>query len=132
MHIRKEALISILNSHPSPLTGSTTFNLVNKYGQNLANVCAQLSYHHLLTFVIEQGVDIGVREANGWMLLDFACFYGNLNVVDFLEGDWECDVKVPEQGPLRFEPGNLISLLPVLSHGVPSSMPTSQSTSQST
>ena len=98
-HSREEALISILNSHPWSPKDSTTFNLANEYGQNLAHLCAQLGYHRLLTFVIERGVDINVKDADGWMALDFARFYGDLNAVDILEGDWECDVEVPVQAP---------------------------------
>ena len=117
-HSREESLISILSSHPQPPKDTTAFNLVNEYRQNLAHLCAQLGYHRLLTFVIERGVDISAKDANGWMPLDFARFYGDLNAVDILEGEWECDVKVPERGPLRLEPKNLISSSLVPSPGV--------------
>ena len=96
---REEVLISILNSHPWSPVASTAFNLANKYGQNLAHLCAQLGYHRLLTCLIEWGLDINVKDANGWTPLDFARFYGDLDAVDILEGGWEDDVEVLEQSP---------------------------------
>ena len=105
---REDALISILTSHSRPPEGSTAFNLVNKCGQNLAHLCAQLRYHRLLISAIEWGVDISIMDANGWTPLDFARFYDDLNAVDILEGGWEDDQEVLERGP--FSPTQIKSI----------------------
>src|SRR5258708_2646259 len=107
---REEALISILSLHPWSPEYSAAFNLVNKYGQNLAHLCAQLHYHRLLITVIEWGVDISVRDANGWTPLDFARFYGDVDAMDILEGGWEDDMETLEEG--NFSPVQLTSMVP--------------------
>jgi len=53
------------SNNPWSPEGSTTFNLVNKFGQNLAHLCTQLGYNRLLTLVIKQWVYIGIRDTNG-------------------------------------------------------------------
>jgi hypothetical protein len=112
---REDVLISILNSHPWSPDSSCAFNLVNKYGQNLAHLSAQIGYHRLLTSVIEWGVGIAVEDANGWTPLQFARFYGDSDAMDILEGGWENNVQVREQGASR-----LTQITPIGSPSPPS------------
>ena len=87
-HPREEILVAMLGSHPWTAADEAVINIVNEHGQNLAHLCAQLGHNKLLLAVIEWGIDIRTKDANGWTPLDFARLHGNEEAVDILEGDW--------------------------------------------
>jgi len=70
-----------------------SINLVNRHGQNLAHLCTQLEYHRLLVTLIERGVDVHAKDANGWTPMDFARLHDDEDAIDILKGDWEENIE---------------------------------------
>jgi hypothetical protein len=92
-HSREANLLAMLGSHPWVEEEAPTINIVNERGQNLAHLCAQLGYNRLLLAVIEWGIDIRAKDANGWTPLDFARLNEYEEAIDILEGDWVDSAK---------------------------------------
>ena len=89
--VTEDYFLGILNS--GLFQNCDSINLVNDYGQNLAHFCAELRYHRLLTTVIERGVDIHAKDANGWTPLDVARLHHDEDAIDILEGEWEDKIE---------------------------------------
>jgi hypothetical protein len=87
--VREDDVLCVLDYVPRSLEGSDAINVVNSCGQNLGHFCAQLRYHRCLIALIERGIDIHAKDANGWIPLDFARLHRDEDAMDILEGDWE-------------------------------------------